>query len=49
MALGAALFSLACGNKVLKDAQKYVDVKEYGKAKELLELEIKSDPKNVDA
>ncbi len=34
---------------MLKDAQKYVDVKEYGKAKELLELEIKSDPKNVDA
>jgi tetratricopeptide (TPR) repeat protein len=40
---------LACGSKAVNDAQTFLDVKEYGRAKELLELEIKANPKHEDA
>lgn len=46
IALGTAL---GCENKALQNAQTYVAVREYGRAKDILELEIKADPKNVDA
>jgi tetratricopeptide (TPR) repeat protein len=35
-----------CGSKAVTDAQAFVDVKEYGRAQELLDLELKTDPKN---
>jgi tetratricopeptide (TPR) repeat protein len=48
--LGSLLILFSCGgSKELKNAQKYIDVKEYDKAKELLDLELKSDPKNTEA
>jgi len=40
---------LACGSKAVKDAQTFLDVKEYGRAKELLELELKANPKHEEA
>lgn len=39
----------ACGSKAVKDAQTFLDVKEYGRAKELLELELKANPKHEEA
>jgi tetratricopeptide (TPR) repeat protein len=50
--LSIALFTillLACGSKAVQDAQTFLDVKEYGRAKDLLELELKTNPKNEDA
>ncbi|MBK8594994.1 MAG: type II secretion system protein GspG [Holophagales bacterium] len=43
------LVLVGCDSAAVRNAQKYVDVKEYGKARELLDLEIKGSPKNVDA
>jgi tetratricopeptide (TPR) repeat protein len=37
---------VACGSKAVKDAQSFVDVKEFGRAKDLLDLELKTNPKN---
>ncbi len=44
--LGGFVLLAACGSKAVKDAQRFVDVKEYDRAKELLDLELKTNPKN---
>ena len=40
---------LECGSKAVEDAQTFLDVKEYGRAKELLDLEVKANPKQEEA
>jgi tetratricopeptide (TPR) repeat protein len=47
---GSLITLIGCGgSKELKNAKKYIDVREFDKAKELLDLELKSDPKNTEA
>lgn len=38
-----------CGNKAMKDARTYIQIKEYDRARELLDIELKTNPKNVEA
>src|ERR1022692_568543 len=50
--LSLVLFLSACGpsrSKEMKNAETYIQVNELGKAKELLDLEIQTNPKNAEA
>jgi tetratricopeptide (TPR) repeat protein len=43
------LLVVGCGSKLVKDAETFVEVKEYQRAEDLLNLEIQANPKNVGA
>jgi len=47
--VGVAVLLMACGSRELRNAQKFIDVKEYSRARELITIELQADPKNVDA